>query len=49
MYVQCQSTYLELTYGLFGHNYRVTTLLHSTLYFTVLGIIIPSLKSIGHF
>ena len=30
------------TYGLFGHNYRVAAL--STLYLTVLGIIIPSLK-----
>ena len=29
------------TYGLFGHNYRVAAL--STLYLTVLGIIIPSL------
>ncbi len=30
------------TYGLFGHNYRVAAL--STLYLTVLWIIIPSLK-----
>ena len=37
----------KLTYGLFGHNYRVAAL--STLYLTVLGIIIPSLKSIGQF
>ncbi len=29
----------------FGHNYRVATL--TTLYLTVLGIIKPSLKSIG--
>ena len=29
-------------YGLFGHNYRVAAL--STLYLTVSGIIIPSLK-----
>ncbi len=34
-------------YGLFGHNYRVASL--STLYLTVLGITIPSLKSIGQF
>ncbi len=33
------------TCGLFGHNYRVAAL--STLYLTVSGIIIPSLKSIG--
>ena len=33
--------------GLFGHNYRVATL--STLYLTVLGIIITSLKSIRQF
>ena len=32
-------------YGLFGHNYQVATL--STLYITELGIILPSLKSIG--
>ncbi len=35
----------KYTYGLFGHNYRVAAL--STLYLTVLGIIIPSLKQIG--
>ena len=35
------------TYGLFGHNYRVAAL--STLYLNVLGIIIPSLKSIKQF
>ena len=43
---KCQkSTCLKWTYGLFGYNYRVATL--STLYQTVLDIIIPSLKSIG--
>ena len=35
------------TYRFFGHNYWVAAL--STLYLTVLGIIIPSLKSIGQF
>ncbi len=35
------------TYGLSGHNYRVATL--STLDITVLGIIIPSLKSTRQF
>ena len=35
------------TYGLFDHNYRVAAL--STLYLTVLGIIIPNLKLIGQF
>ncbi len=34
----------KCTYGLFGHNYRV-----AALYLTVLGMIIPSLKSIGQF
>ncbi len=33
------------TYELFGHTYRVAAL--STLYLTLLGIIIPSLKSLG--
>ncbi len=40
-------TCLEWTYEHFGHNYRVAAL--STLYLTVLEIIIPSLKSIGQF
>ena len=43
--ISCKN--VKWTYGLFGHNYRVAAL--STLYFTVLGIIIPSLKSIGQF
>ena len=37
----------KLTYGLFGHNYRVAAL--STLYLTVIGIIMPILKSIDNF
>ncbi len=37
----------KVEFGLFGHNYRVAAL--STLYLTVLGIILPSLKSIGQF
>ena len=37
----------QWTYGLFGYNYRVTTL--SRLYLTVSGVIILSLKSIGQF
>ncbi len=32
-------------HGLFGHNYQVD--MSSTLYLTVLGIIIPNLKSKG--
>ncbi len=35
------------TYGFCDHNYRVAAL--STLYLTVLGIITPSLNSIGKF
>ena len=35
------------TYGQIGHNYRVATF--STLYLTVSGIIITSLKSIEQF
>ena len=35
------------TYELYGHNYRVAAL--STLYLTVLGIIISNLKSLGQF
>ena len=35
------------TYWLFGHNYRVAAL--STFYLTVIGIIIPRLKSVGQF
>ncbi len=38
---------LKWTYGLFGENYIVATL--TILYLTVLGIIIPSLISIGQF
>ncbi len=38
---------INMTYGLFGQNYRVATL--STFYLTVSGIIIPSLQMIGHF
>ena len=45
MYVQMSK--INMLNGLFGHNYRVAAL--STLYLTVLGIIIPSLKSIGQF
>ncbi len=41
------STCLIWIYGLFGHKYRAATL--STLHLTVLGIIIQSLKWIGHF
>ncbi len=45
-HVKCQkSRCLKWTYGIFGHNYRVGAL--STLYLTVLEIIIKSLKSIG--
>ena len=40
-----KSIYLKQTYGLFDQNYRVVTL--STIYLNVLGMIIPSLKSIG--
>ncbi len=35
------------TYGLLGHNYRVAAV--STLYLPILGVTIPSLKSIGQF
>ncbi len=38
---------LNLTYGLFGQNYRVISL--SKLHLTVLGIFTQSLKSIGKF
>ena len=45
MYVKCQkSTSLN---GLFVHNYQVAALF--TLDLAVLGIFIPSLKSIGQF
>ena len=37
----------KLTYGLFGHNYRVAAF--STLYLLVFVFIITSLKSIGQF
>ncbi len=37
----------KCTYGHIDHNYRVAVL--STLYLTVLGFIIPNLKSIGQF
>ena len=46
MYVKMSKS-LKWTYGPVGHNYQVDTL--STLYLTVLGIFIPSLKSIGQF
>ena len=41
-----KSTSLDGRMDLFGHNYRVTAL---SLYLTVIGIIIQSLKSIGQF
>ena len=42
-----QSTCLKCTYGLYGQNYRVATLF--TFGLNVSEIIIPSLKSIGHY
>ncbi len=36
---------LNWTYRLFGHNYRVAT--HSTIFLTVSGIVLSSLKLIG--
>ena len=42
-----KSACLKWTYGLYDHNYQVATL--STLYLTLLEILIPILKSIGQF
>ena len=39
--------HIKIDVQTFGHNFSVDTL--STSYPTVLGIIIPSFKSIGHF
>ena len=47
IYFMSKINKFKLTYGLFGHNYRVAAL--STLYPTVLVFTIPSLKSIGQF
>ncbi len=48
MYLKCQnSTSLVERMVFFSYNYWIAAL--STLYLTVLGNSIPSLKSIGHF